>query len=264
MTPQTLEYRDDGANSSILARKESEDDFSKVSPFLISKTLYGLIGETKSVRKVKDGLLVETSSNAQSKRLLEVRHFVDFQVNVVPHGTLDILKGVIYCTEFLNCSTDEICKGLKDKGVIGLSRIRTKRDGIFIDTPNHILTFNSFNLPSNIKAAYYNLNIPSSMRCFECQVFDHIAVRCNREQVCICGKTLHEGVPCGTHITCVNCERPHSAKSISCLKFKTELTIQKIKVTEKISYFEAKKKVIVLPQRQISLMPRQPSQKVLM
>ena len=87
--------------------------------------------------------------------------------------------------------------------------------------------------------------VPPPMRCFRCQKFGHTSLRCSEEQVCVCGKPLHEGRPCEEPISCVNCKGSHSARSRNCPIYKQEAAIQDLKTKEKISYIEAKKKVII-------------------
>lgn len=162
-----------GVPPRFLVVKRTEGDFTKVNPFIIEKNLYSLIGSPRNVNKIKDGLLVETVSTAQSRRLLEVDMLGEFPVVVFPHNNLNTSRGVIYCPDLLNCSVDDVLEGLKDQGVIAVRRIKVKRDGNLIDSPNHILTFNNPVLPKRVKAAFYllqvRLYVPPPMRCFKCQ-----------------------------------------------------------------------------------------------
>nr|CAI5827431.1 unnamed protein product [Callosobruchus analis] len=91
------------------------------------------------------------------------------------------------------------------------------------------------------------------MRCFKCQKFGHTSMKCNSEQVCVCGKPLHEGSACEEPITCVNCQGNHSARSRNCPVFKQEFAIQECRVRNNITYSEAKKlTVIPTPSKGIS------------
>lgn len=233
----------------LIMKKIDGTDFSKVSPFLIHKTMYGLIGEIKMLKKIKDGLLVETVSNAQSNRLLKTERFADMPVVVIPHGTLNISKGVIFCRDLLNCSLVEIEENLRDKGVTEVKRIQRRIEDKLVDTPNLILTFNTPKLPKYIDAAMYRLQvrpyIPAPLRCSRCLRFGHIALKCSNEPRCTCGKATHEGKPCETPYKCINCEGSHSTKDSKCPMYLQEVAIQKLKVTEKLSYAEAKRKVII-------------------
>lgn len=236
---------------------ENGENFDKVSPFLISKSIYGLIGETNSVRKVKDGLLINTRTNAQTKRLLETKKLADFEIDVIPHATLNVSKGVIFCRDLLNCSIEEIAENLKKDGVIEVRRMKKKIDNVLVDSANHILTFNSTKLPTEIKIAYYNVKvrpyIPPPTRCFNCQKFGHVSNNCKGITLCSCGKPPHLPDDCKQPIICVNCQGSHAANDKECPKYKTETAIIKLKVTEKIPYAEARRKVIInTPVRNIS------------
>ncbi|CAH1110610.1 unnamed protein product [Psylliodes chrysocephalus] len=233
----------------FLVVKRKEGDFSKISPFLIEKALNGICGPTKMTKKTKEGLLLETVSPRQAKKILTMTKLCDIEVEVIPHKTLNNSKGIIYCPDLLNCTVEEIQEELANQGVISVSRIKTKRDGELKDTPNHILTFNSPILPKNVKVAFYSLNvrlyIPAPLRCFRCQHFGHTSMRCEKPQVCVCGEPIHTGKPCTPPIKCVNCEGSHSTRSKECPVYKQEAAIQEIKIKENLSYPEAKKKVII-------------------
>lgn len=247
--PSTTKVTEENIPRFLVVKRIDEIDFNKVSPFVIQKSMYGLIGETKNIKKIKDGLLVETKSDAQTKRLMKVTRFADHAVTVLPHTTLNTSRGVIFCKDLLNCKEDEIKEELKELGIVKVERIKIKKDEQLIDTPNHILTFSNPTLPKTIKVAMYNLEvrpyIPAPIRCFRCQKLGHITVNCTNEPLCPCGKPLHEGQPCENDPTCVNCNGNHSARYRGCPKYKTEQAIQRLRVTEKLTYFEAKKRVII-------------------
>ncbi|XP_071054942.1 uncharacterized protein [Onthophagus taurus] len=227
--------------------------FDKLSPFILQKQLYGLYGDFKSIKKTREGLLLETASAAQAKRVMASVRIGDIDVEVNPHRALNTSKGIVYCPDLLNCSVEEIQMELRSQGVIEVRRIKSKREGVLSDTPNHILTFNSPILPKKVKAAYYSLDvrlyIPAPMRCFKCQRYGHTSLRCEALQICVCGKAIHEGRPCEDPLVCVNCGGPHSARSRSCPVFKKEAAIQEIRTKDKLSYVEAKRKLQQTPVR---------------
>lgn len=236
-----------GTEPRFLIIKKVEGDFFKTSPFAIQKALSGLVGDLKQIKKIRNGLLVETVSKAQSNRLQQIKTFLDLPVTVESHNTLNTCKGVIVCKDLLNCSEEEIVEELRSIGVIAVRRIKTRMNGNLQDTPSHILTFNTSKLPTHIKVAYHYLSvrqfIPAPLRCFKCQRYGHTALRCTHAQICVCGKPLHEGQTCGDDIICVNCEGKHNARSKNCPMYKAEAAIQKLKVTDRLSYLEAKKKL---------------------
>ncbi|CAH1103022.1 unnamed protein product [Psylliodes chrysocephalus] len=224
----------------FLIVKRKEGDFATVNPFLIQKFVYGRFGQVKNLKKIKDGLLIETNSAAQSKVMLTIKKFLDYEVEIIPHSKLNQCRGIVHCKDLLNCSEQEILDELKNQGIIDVKRIKSKRDGILVDTPSHILTFNTPKLPKEVKVRHF---IPSPLRCFRRQRFGHAAISCSKDQVCVCGKPLHIGNPCEPPIKCVNCEGPHPARSKDCLMYKQEYAIQELKVKEGLSYIEAKRKI---------------------
>ncbi|CAH2019424.1 unnamed protein product [Acanthoscelides obtectus] len=80
-----------------------------------------------------------------------------------------------------------------------------------------------------------------------------VDTKASQEWICICGRPKHDTTPCDTPMHCVNCEGEHAANSRACPKMKEEIAIQKVRTMEKLSYLEAKKKVIrPIPQKSYS------------
>lgn len=235
----------------IIKRKDQTvlKNFDKISPFVIHKKLFGVVGNLKSIKKIREGLLVETVSPAQSALLMRTTSLFDIDVTIEAHRTLNIIKGVIYSRDLLNCTVEEILLELKSKGVTDVRRIKSKVNGELVDTPNHILTFNGTKLPATVHMAYLNLPvrlyIPAPLRCFRCQKFGHTSIKCTSDQICVCGLPLHEGSSCREPITCIHCEGNHSARSRNCPVYRQEMAIQEVKTRERITYLEAKKRVVI-------------------
>ncbi|KAK5640215.1 hypothetical protein RI129_011026 [Pyrocoelia pectoralis] len=200
---------------------------------MIQKQLFGLIGEVKSIRKVKDGMLIETVSTPQAKKLFSSERLDSPKIEVTPENTLNYSKGMVNCKNLLV----EICSELKSHEVTKVRRIKKKVNGELQGTPNHVLTFNTPKLAPMIKAGYLVLSVrvhvPAPIRCFRCQI----------TQMCVCGKELHGDKRCEDSIECVNCKGNHLDISKSWPIYKQESVIQEIKVKENISYLEARRKV---------------------
>ncbi|GFW49184.1 RNA-directed DNA polymerase from mobile element jockey [Trichonephila clavipes] len=92
---------------------------SKISPFAIHKTLIGIGGEPKSVKRLRSGdLLIETMSDLQTKSFLLAKTFFNSPVTVSPHKTLNSCRGVISEPDLLSTPDAEILEGFSDQGVI--------------------------------------------------------------------------------------------------------------------------------------------------
>ncbi|GFX24849.1 RNA-binding protein 34 [Trichonephila clavipes] len=222
------------------------------SPFAIHKAIQGISGEPKSVKKLRSGdLLIETSSALQTKSLLLTKTFLDCPLIVNLHRSLNSCRGVISETDLLCASGAEILDGLSDQGVTEVRRIKIKKETSLFPTKHLILTFNSPNLPSKIKAGYLNCKlrpyIPNPLRCFKCQRFGHSQNSCHGQLTCSrCAAVGHSSTDCTLEPKCINCSQIHTADSKLCPKWKTEKEIQTIKTNKNISYFEARK--LIAPQ----------------
>ncbi|GFW35206.1 uncharacterized protein TNCV_1695211 [Trichonephila clavipes] len=225
---------------------------SKISPFAIHKTLIGIGGEPKSVKRLRSGdLLIETMSDLQTKSFLLAKTFFNSPITVSPHKTLNSCRGVISEPDLLSTPDAEILEGFSDQGVIQVRRITIKRDSNIIPTKHIILTFNKPKLPTTVKAGYLNCKIrpyiPNPLRCFKCQRFGHSQTACRGQLTCSrCASVGHASSDCTLEQRCVNCSQPHSSDSKLCPKWKIEKQIQEIKTNNNISYQEAR--TLIAPQ----------------
>ena len=128
----------------------STDDgaLKKLSPFAIQKGLFGLAGEPKSVKKLKDGsLLVECRTDSHSKCLLKATSLCNIHIKVTPHPSLNTVKGVIRSRDLEGVSDDEMCENLSSLGVSTVKRIMVRRNDILVPINTFILTFRKHTLP---------------------------------------------------------------------------------------------------------------------
>jgi len=218
------------------------------SPFAVQKAIKGIAGEPKSVKRLRNGTyLVEVEKKAHYCNLIKTSSFAGTPCVVKPHPTLNFKKGVIRSFDLLQCSEEELKKELKAQGVCEVKRITSFRDGKRVNTSTVILTFKTKILPSSIKAGYLNIPvniyIPYPMRCFRCQKFGHGSLHCQGDIKCArCGGN-HEDKSCEEKACCANCGKDHPAFSRSCVLWIKEYSVQKIKATQNVSYFEARQMV---------------------
>ncbi|XP_064461572.1 uncharacterized protein LOC135371448 [Ornithodoros turicata] len=152
--------------------------------------------------------------------------FPDKRVTVTRHRALNIVKGVISEYQLLDCSDTEIEEGLKDQGVVTARRIVMRRDGKDIPTRHIVLSFQLHRLPQTIKAGYLNCHVcRGQATCPKCAGMDHSAESCANE------------------VRCANCKGSHPVYSRSCPRWQEEKETLKMKVTQHISYREAKTQV---------------------
>ncbi|MES9881570.1 MAG: hypothetical protein ABW185_11875 [Sedimenticola sp.] len=191
-------------------------------------------------------LLVECDKKAHSDNLLRSKILAHRPIKVTPHKTLNYSKGIIRSRDLLDCSENEILSNLSDQGVTDVRRISVTKNGTRVPTRNVILTFNTPDLPTSIKAGYLRITVevyvPNPLRCFRCQRFGHHKDNCKTKAVCAsCGEDDHGDAACSKPVHCVNCQGDHDAYSRDCPTWKKEKEVQKIRVTESISFPEARK-----------------------
>lgn len=113
---------------------------------------------------------------------------------------------------------------------------------------NGILTFDRSTLPQSVTAGFLHCEvrqyIPNPRRCFKCQRYGHSTTSCRGRLTCPkCAAYDHTSENCTSdELKCPNCEQPHAAYSRKCEKFKAEKEIINLKVTQNISYQEARRK----------------------
>ena len=181
----------------------------------------------------------------QAKKLSQVANFGGVAVEVTPHKTLNISKGVIRCKDLSKTSEEEILQELSSQGVIHVHHIKSKRDNKISPTNSFILTFQTPTLPSTVDVAYLRVRVavyvPNPLRCFKCQRYGHASSRCSHSSVCgRCGEQPHEG-ECPNDPHCVNCSGDHPAFFRDCPRWHQEKAVLNYKYTNNVSFPEARK-----------------------
>lgn len=235
--------------------KLDKTSFETTSPFFVEKALTTQIGSDHETKRLRNGTLLVKCKNDKQAQLLQKFNNVlfgsTFKVKVTEHTTLNTIQGTIRCEDSKNWSEAEIQEGLAAQKVVAVQKMQRKVGDALVYTGTCVLTFKKSILPSSIKFGYINCNvkpfIPNPMRCLNCFRFGHTRKHCTKDRICIsCSESFHEAV-CSSEIRCVNCNGKHKNISKDCPRFKRELGIQTIKVQNKISYFEAKKKYDSIP-----------------
>ena len=94
-----------------------------------------------------------------SKRDSSGRKDVSLPMTVETHRTKNFSRGVIFCMDLEGVSDGEIEEGLAGFGVIAARRIRTRRGRELVPTHSVILTFNSTDLPREVKVGYLSVKV---------------------------------------------------------------------------------------------------------
>ena len=192
--------------------------------------------------------MVETNRKSQTDNLLKLTKIFNINVTVTEHKTLNSCKGIIRDRMLKHETEENITEYLNTQGVTACKRFKIKKDGNLIETNTLLLTFNTTTLPKSLKKIYriIPVEVPNPLRCFNCQRFGHHENGCPEAPRSICekcgmGDFDHHTNACKNEAKCVNCHKNHLSKSNQCEIWKKEKEIMKIKITQKITYLEAKK-----------------------
>ena len=96
----------------IVSQSIEEKPLSKLNPFVVAKTLSGLINPV-SVKKLNNGTtLVEVDKKTYADNLLKLKSFGGPKINAFAHLSLNSSKGVVRSSELSLCTLDEIKSNL--------------------------------------------------------------------------------------------------------------------------------------------------------
>lgn len=257
-----LENLAEGPKFLVIKRSDEGQDMSKVSAFLITKSVESVCGEVKSHSRLNDGtVLIQTKTLKQAKQLITLTRLnSEINVTIKEHERLNQSKGFISCREFKILSDKEILDELSSQNVIAIKRNKYRNDKKEeIESGSYVITFSTTSIPEFLYVAWERVRvrefIPAPLRCFICLKLGHHSSLCEKQEIerkCFnCGENLHTsiGEQCKKSPKCVNCDGDHQSTSKKCPRFEKEQTIQKIRVMEKVGFREA---VYIYNQRQTS------------
>ena len=208
------------------------------SPFAFRNALLDNCGEPKSVSRARDGsYTIEAWNKEQSQQISEIQWIWDTPVHVEPHRNFNSSRCVIFCPDLVDCNNDEIVKEL---GSIGVSSARPLGKSGCI-----LLNLSTPTYPDKIRIGFIQyptrLYIPNPLRCYNCNKYGHHSRRCSATKTCPnCGNPGHSRENCTSDPCCVNCKGPHDCASKECAAFKLEKNVISIKITENITFPEAR------------------------
>ena len=97
----------------MMTSGDDEKSLSRLSTFAIQKGIQGLVGEPKTIKRLRSGdLLIEVDRETHSTKLLAITE-LELPVKVSPHRTLNTSKGVIRTPELKNTTREELLTQLK-------------------------------------------------------------------------------------------------------------------------------------------------------
>ena len=233
----------------VIKSKDEDKPITSFSPFVIEKQIEAVIGTAKSVKKLKNQtLLVETLRKGQTDNLKKMTSFFAIPVEVTEHQSLNSSKGIIREKKIKMESEENIIEYLSPQGVTHVKRFKIKKNGELINTNTLLLTFNSVVTPKTRKIL---LELFQSQFTFPIRLGFSISNGSNimkitalsflGQYVKIAELDDHRTSKCKNPAKCENCGGPHMSRSSDCEVWKKEKEVIKIKVTQRLTYPEARK-----------------------
>ena len=230
---------------------EYDLSFQDTDIFDMHRDIVKSIGREAIVSFQADGtLVIEAISPEESEKIKNLNKIQGYKVDCKCHQSMNSCHGVIFSKKLIKYSEEKLLQEFKDQHVTDVKRIKKKVDDELLPTPLLILTFDLHQLPPTISAAWMRIHIrpyiPSS-RCFHCQKFGHFTTSCRNKlkgepEICVnCG--MHRHGECETEPCCANCGENHLSSSRNCTHYAREKEILTLKITDRISFREAKNKV---------------------
>jgi hypothetical protein len=199
------------------------------------------------IKKLRSGvLLVEVGREAQAVSLQRLTMIASIPITVTPHRSMNSCKGVVRSYDLAQMNEAELLSELQSQNVTEVRGISVTKDGMRRRTNTTILTFAQPSIPCSLKAGYLSVPVeqyfPNPLRCFKCQKFGHHQSLCKHPAACArCGQAAHGDDPCTGPPHCINCSGAHSTFDKACPKWLHEKEITKVKVSNNISFPDARK-----------------------
>ncbi|GAB0088087.1 hypothetical protein DMENIID0001_024670 [Sergentomyia squamirostris] len=208
----------------------SGDAVRHMDVFEIQESLEGISKvDFKTCTILRSGdILIQTQNAMQIESLKATSTFgSDNQpVSVSENGVLNQSQALVRSKHLAKIVVERICSKLADQNVVNVQRLKRKEGNTWIDTPTHLLTFNTPIIPSEVRCGVLNLKteiyIPAPFRIYTSA---EIALT----------YFMMENAP---HLLSVSIVVMHAHQSFSklCPKYLDEKEINAIRVTERIPY----------------------------
>lgn len=251
-TPNLLSNFGDEVVIYLRLSSKKEGDLLPKNPFIVSKSIQQLCGKIENAYVENKGtsMVLKVRSRKQAATLLKMTQLFDkTQIVITEHPTRNRVKGIVSCSQSLNCTEEELKEGLKDQGVIDIRRFNGKDRK---PTATMELTYSGTVLPQYAYFGFTRATVrpytPAPMLCYKCYKYGHTKTRCQAAEACRnCSKehtiTLDKDnkTICNQPPFCVNCAGAHSPTDKKCPKFVEEQEIVKIRSEMDVSFGEARR-----------------------
>ena len=209
----------------------------------LHKTLKSLVKSDQiSIRPSGRIIIVQTTNDDQTQRLLKVREVHGKAVSFTPHRTLNYVEGSVYLPD--DVGPDELAElepDLREQGVAS-HFLYENADGL----RKAVFRFETHSLPDHIYLDQAYLKVrpyyPKPTRCTKCQLFGHRKSDCrSKSDVCPYCSAGHSYQFCtARRPVCRNCGDYHPCSSDTCPVWLSEVEVIKISRDTKVTITEAR------------------------
>jgi hypothetical protein len=228
-------------------------DLTKMNLLKADRELYEQLGELEKFNKDNDRkLYIEVRTADQGHKLTTLKKLAGETVEVIPHEQFNQSQDVITSDFLRNYTEEEIAEGFYYLGVRKVYRIKRRNNkGELEPTNTLILTFNTCTPPDKVRIVAglgerVRMYIPLPRRCYMCQNYGHLRKNCRSDKE-ICGRCSED---CDQHHTtktcqktpkCFHCGLSHYSGSKICSRYTIEKEIIAVKVTDHLTFKEARR-----------------------
>ena len=229
---------------------KNENDKRKLCPYQVeADVMRKLAGKPRSIMgSGRNGLLVEVSSEEQSRTIMDIKDILSMECNVRPQDFFNETRGVIYIYDSEITDIESFQEGLQERYPI-----------VSVAKANWITPRNSRATPFMIKfrgeACPDYITIPGEhlmtkvyeykerpLQCRKCQKYGHVQKRCSATSY-TCGSCAqdHPTDQCTVETKlCANCSEPHKTTDATCKIREREIQVIEIQKKEKVGRRRAK------------------------
>lgn len=234
-----------------ITAKDVSKPLSKVSIFILKKTIDSISTQYEKISQLKDGsILILAKDQTTADKFIQSKALDNIcPVDIKLHANLNLSKGIVFAPCLVNVPETEIITELRSQNVTNVYKftklVQEKEKQIYIPSGLMIFTFDSFQIPETIEIGWYKTKVseyvPNPMRCRQCQLLGHTIKWCKRAASCVtCNLPPHDDKNC-IRTLCANCSGPHPASAKDCPKYVQSKEILEIKTKNKCTLAEARR-----------------------
>ena len=226
-------------------------DGMKIIPKLL-KVLNITVSDLKYINNSKTFLIKSEKKNRD--KLKNIKNLGNIKCHIVDCVNKNSTKGIVHHPSFEDTNDQELLNDLQEdnENILSVHIFNRKINGISVNSQTALITFDSTELPKQIKYLSFNIlktktYYPNPMRCAQCFQYEHFHSAekpCTFQKICgYCSQPYRLNNPadkCENSINCVNCQGPHEAWSRKCPEYQNQTRYVEVMIDNRCSFKDAK------------------------